>query len=109
MQFRIPAWSATYAHDRRKHRHQCRVCRRNINAGEAVFMAKIEAKKTRAVHEACADVQHGTAAWTWRDAMKWWAFEHQLKCFGVNVYNRAHDAQIERYRVQADVMRPPQH
>ena len=107
MRFDVPAWSATYAHDRRAHRHRCRVCNRIVEAGEPVFMARVKAKKTWTIHDACADKQHGTAAWTWRDAMRWWAFEYQVKCYGRNFFNHRDHAQIEKYRVAAGVMQPP--
>lgn len=48
-------WLVTYAHDRRGHAHRCRQCNRIIKAGEQVYMARIEPKKTKAIHVACGD------------------------------------------------------
>lgn len=48
-------WQAEYAHDRRAHRHRCRVCNRVINAGELVWMARVADKTTKAIHEECSE------------------------------------------------------
>lgn len=47
-------WRTTYAADRRKHRHRCRRCKRIVEPGEAVFMARVGRGKTKVLHEACA-------------------------------------------------------
>lgn len=55
-------WRITYAHDHRAHRHRCFVCNRVLNADDAAYMAKVGWRKTRAIHEACGDVE--AAGWT---------------------------------------------
>lgn len=48
--------TASYAHDRRAHRHRCRYCRCILQAGQAVWMARVADRKTQALHaEPCAD------------------------------------------------------
>lgn len=63
-------WQFTYRHDRRKHRHRCRVCRCIINEGQPVWMAKVANGKTWAMHEACAAAPHPCG--TYLDAFKVW-------------------------------------
>lgn len=46
---------ATYAHDRRKHRHRCQCCNRIVESGEIVLMWRITWDTTRVLHVACAD------------------------------------------------------
>lgn len=103
MRFSVPLWTIeSYAHDRRKHRHRCRVCRRNIDTGERVLMAKVKAKKTWAIHEACADglvIPERDA--TWRDWMREHAFKYQLACFGYSETNPAHYAKVAKFRADA--------
>lgn len=102
MRFTLPIWSASYAHDRRKHRHQCKACRRNINAGEAVLMAKVEAKKTVAIHETCAEmIVVPGRPWTWRDSMKEWAFQYQLACFGYSETDPKTYAKVAKFRADS--------
>lgn len=55
MKMPSPTWEATYAADRRKHRHRCRVCCRIIQPGERVLMARVCGGKTKAIHaDPCA-------------------------------------------------------
>lgn len=76
-----PVWECTYAHDRRAHRHRCRVCSRILEAGQRVVMTRVAGHKTIAIHaEPCSGKQHGTAAWTWRDAMRFWGVEYLRAC-----------------------------
>ena len=66
-------WECDYAHDRRKHRHRCRVCAKVITAGERVMMAKVANRKTYAMHIEHAEeiVQPGQAG-TWRQSFEAW-------------------------------------
>lgn len=49
-------WLVTYAHDRRTHRHRCQLCRKIVNAGEPVWMARVANRTTRVLHaKVCAD------------------------------------------------------
>jgi hypothetical protein len=101
--FELPVWKVeSYAHDRRAHRHRCQCCRKIVNAGEAVYMAKVQTKKTRVVHEACADVLT-IGDFSHLDLMKLNAFNYQIACFGLNPYNHRDHAQIEAYRQQSGV------
>lgn len=103
MRFAVPLWDVeSYAHDRRKHRHQCRVCRRNIDAGEPVLMAKVAAKKTWAIHATCAckKVMPERDA-TWRDWMREHAFKYQLGCFGYSETNPKHYAKVAQLRADS--------
>jgi hypothetical protein len=70
------SWTAAYQHGRRKARHRCRCCSRILNAGESVIMARVAHDQTIAIHALCGDVRHGTADWTWREAMAMWGTEH---------------------------------
>lgn len=59
MKMPSPTWEATYAADRRKHRHRCRVCCRIIQPGERVLMARVcggrRRQVTKAIHlDPCA-------------------------------------------------------
>lgn len=67
-------WEADYRHDRRLHRHRCRVCAKVLNEGERVMMAKVAGRKTYAMHIEHADeiVQPGQSG-TWRDSFNAWA------------------------------------
>lgn len=75
-----PVWETEYRHDRRAHRHRCRCCARIIVAGERVLFCRYSHKGTYAIHVACANKQHGTADWTWRDAMAAWGNEYLRAC-----------------------------
>ena len=79
-----PTWTTEYRHDRRAHAHRCRCCNRVIQAGERVIMAKVADRKTYAVHEACGATPHGSAAWTFADAMAYWGTEH-LRALGYKI------------------------
>ena len=61
-------WETDYRHGRRAHRHRCFACARILTEGERVFMARVGAKTTRAVHIECAD-RIATADWTFRRLM----------------------------------------
>ena len=65
----------SYAHDRRKHRHRCRCCRRIVEAGEAVIMIKKKDRRTWVIHEACGDTRH-SETYSWREVMAVWAGQH---------------------------------
>lgn len=102
---RIPAWTATsYATDRRTHRHRCKCCNRVIALGDAAFVARISAKKTIAVHEACADqvVVPGRAG-TYRDTLREAAFQYELACRGYSETNHRHYEKIAKMRADAGV------
>lgn len=75
-----PFWEIEYHHDRRAHRHRCRCCSRIIEAGEQVIQARIGEQRTLTIHATCGDLRHGTAAWTWRDAMRFWGLEYLKAC-----------------------------
>lgn len=64
-------WDCTYRADRRKHRHRCRCCRRIIQPGAPVVMARIANRRTWVVHSECADQKH-SAALTWREVFHEW-------------------------------------
>lgn len=50
----------TYSADRRKHRHRCRHCKRIVQPGTLVFMARVGRRKTQVLHVAiCADAIAG--------------------------------------------------
>lgn len=107
MQFRLPLWSATYSHDRRKHRHTCRCCGKIINAGEAVFMCKLSARsrsgvKTWALHATCADKRH-SETYTWHEVFKVWAFQREVRLYGWNGAHPKDAAKIERARLECGV------
>ena len=103
MKFDLPVWKVeSYAHDRRAHRHRCQCCNKIVNAGEAVYMAKVATKKTRVVHEACADVLAINDC-SHLELMKLHAFKHQLSIFGLDPFNFRHHAKIEVCRQQAGV------
>lgn len=103
MRFTLPVWKVErYAHDRRAHRHRCQCCRKIVNAGEPVFMAKVQAKKTRVVHETCAD-KIAINDCSWRELMKLHAFNYQIAVFGLNPFNHRHHAKIEAYRQETGV------
>ena len=75
-----PTWETDYRHDRRKHRHRCRCCKRVIVSGERVIMARVEAggrftskTKTVAMHAACAERRWvPESSETGRDIMVQW-------------------------------------
>ena len=73
-----PPIQIDYANDRRKHRHRCHCCRRIVDAGEPVIMAKVKDRKTRVIHEACGDKRH-SETYTWREVMAVWAGRHARK------------------------------
>lgn len=75
-----PTWETDYQHDRRAHAHRCHCCKRILATGERVLMAKVASKKTRAIHLECSRLQHGTAAWTWADAMAAWGTDYLIAC-----------------------------
>ncbi len=71
-------WETTYRHDRRQHRHRCICCRRIINAGEPVLMARVGTRKTNALHiERCADMT-STGDWTWRKSLTAWGTDRLI-------------------------------
>jgi hypothetical protein len=74
-----PIWTADYQHDRRAHRHRCRCCNRILDAGDRVLFCRYSHKGCYVIHIACADKQHGTADWTWRDAMAAWGNDYLRK------------------------------
>jgi len=64
-------------------------------------MAKVKAKKTVAIHEACADRQvMPDRPATWRDLMREWAFQYQIGCYGLNEFNHRDHAKIAKYRAE---------
>lgn len=76
-----PAWDATYAHDRRAHRHRCRCCSRIVEAGEAVVMARVDGRTTWTIHAACAAKPFTRdGRFTWRDAMVAWGTSYLIRC-----------------------------
>ena len=69
----------SYAHDRRAHRHRCWCCRRILQTGDSVWMARTGNRQTRAIHEACGPTHFGGAEseWNYLDALAvqmvlWW-------------------------------------
>ena len=49
-------WRMTYVANRRRHKHRCRRCKRIVQPGEEIFMARIANGKTKVLHvEGCAD------------------------------------------------------
>ena len=79
-------WETEYKHDRRKHRHRCKHCRRIINAGEKVLMARIP-PRTVAMHIECADViltktttRDDEVGMTNRDKMYQWSRQALRDC-----------------------------
>lgn len=59
----LQLWRGSYSHDRREHRHRCRVCNRIINAGETVWMARTAWKVTKAIHDdGCAEQRAGSVS-----------------------------------------------
>lgn len=72
-------WNATYAHDRRAHRHRCLRCSRIIKEGEPVTMYRYGVK-TRALHAACIEMTIGPdSCWTYRDLALAHAYEHAIQ------------------------------
>lgn len=70
------SYETDYAHDRRLHRHRCRVCAKVLVAGERVVMARVANRKTYAMHVEHADelvMPHLDATTTWRDSFNAWA------------------------------------
>ena len=67
-------WQAEYKHDRRKHRHRCKHCRKIINAGENVLMAR-QTRGTVAMHIECADIFCPSIGITSRELMHLWGRE----------------------------------
>lgn len=49
------AWEMAYSASRRKHNHRCQGCRRIVQDGERVWMARVANRCTRVVHTDCAD------------------------------------------------------
>lgn len=74
-----PTFECDYGHDRREHRHRCRCCSRIIDAGERVLMVRL-ARKTWALHIACADKPNSDCGWTWRDSFQAWGIDHLRAC-----------------------------
>lgn len=72
-----PVWEVEYQADRRGHHHRCRCCNRVLKDGEQALMVRVGWKKTYAIHMDCGGMQHGSAAWTWRDAFKHWGEEYR--------------------------------
>ena len=77
-------WETEYKHDRRKHRHRCKHCRRIINAGEKVLMARIT-RGTVSMHIECADivltvVRDDEIGMTNRDKMYQWSRQALKNC-----------------------------
>ena len=70
-------WEFDYLADLRGHHHRCRCCNRVLKDGERALMVRVGWKKTYAIHASCGDKQHGTSAWTWRDALAHWGAEYQ--------------------------------
>ncbi|UUZ66383.1 hypothetical protein LP417_35880 (plasmid) [Polaromonas sp. P1-6] len=73
-------WEVQYQADRRNHHHRCKCCMRVLADGDQALMIRVAAKKTHVIHLACGSVQHGDAAWTWRDAMEYWGIEYLNRC-----------------------------
>lgn len=78
-------WEATYAHDRRKHRHRCRACERIIDSGERVLMIRIpRGRGTWAIHAEHADER--LDGMSWRERLSAWAAPDGCrKCGGSGV------------------------
>lgn len=67
-------------------------------------MAKVDAKRTVAVHAGCASrplMPERTA--TYRDALREAAFQFQLRCWGYSETNPQHYAKIAKLRAEVGV------
>lgn len=67
-------YETVYRADRRKHRHRCKACRRIIQPGQPVLMARVMGRKTVAVHLECAETGHPCG--TYRDAFQAWSDDY---------------------------------
>lgn len=63
-------WPMTYARSRRKHSHRCQGCRRIIQVGERVIMARVSGKTTRCAHKACAELRTAGGTCTVEELME---------------------------------------
>ena len=75
-----PIWTTEYARDRWAERPRCRCCNRILEIGNSVLMARAGVGDRAVIHTECGEKQHGTAAWTWADAMAYWGTEHLIAC-----------------------------
>jgi hypothetical protein len=99
----LPVWKVeSYTHNHHTRRHHCQCCRKIVNAGEAVYMARVRVKKTHVVHEACANVL-AICGFTYLDLLKLNAFNYQVTRSGLNPFSQQDSAKIEAYRQQSGV------
>jgi hypothetical protein len=103
MRFDLPAWTVeSYAHDRRAHRHRCRCCGKVLETGDKAFMARTAAKTTWAIHDACGEKRH-SSQYTWREVMRVWAFDHQIKCWGLSKTEPRDWPKIQKYQSECGI------
>lgn len=65
-------------------------------------MARIESKRTWAIHETCAETKH-SESYTWREVMRLLAFQHQIKVYGLSEANQRDWPRIAKYRAEVGV------
>lgn len=70
----------TYSSSRRKHSHRCQCCRKIIQEGDTVIMAKVVGKATRCMHEACAAKPFAASRFTGREFLEAWGMEYLAAC-----------------------------
>lgn len=75
-----PIWSMTYSAKRRKHHHRCFVCRRVIQDGEPVLMARTRTKVTKCIHETCSDSRATPNGFTARDLLEAHGMQYLARC-----------------------------
>lgn len=64
-----PMWKMVYNSDRRKHNHRCQNCRKIVKPGETIFMVRTMGKKTRVLHEDCAQRNYNSKELTMFELM----------------------------------------
>ena len=97
MALQLPAWSMTYAADRRKHRHRCVWCNRIMQPGDPAFMCRTLGDATRVAHEACVSEDRPESA-EHRAIMREWAFSRLLNTLGLSDTDPRNYAAIGRLR-----------
>lgn len=79
MRASIPVWRAQYAHDRRKHRHRCMMCKRILVANDRVLMfRRVGSVGVKAIHETCGSNSFGASEFTWTEMTVLCGIEYAL-------------------------------
>jgi hypothetical protein len=82
MEMKMPDayWTVTYSSSRRKHNHRCCSCRKIIQDGETVLMARVIGKATKCMHDSCAKSPYGSPGYVGSDFLEAWGMEYLAAC-----------------------------